>query len=136
MIDNKMMKQELHVVVMPDGSLQPEWSETSSYITQSSERMQAEIFRHFSDSPVSWLLFIGFCDPHIALPPSLSFFRRFSGRFIRKLARTPDLETLRDKVAIDIRPETLADSLDSVPMMTGADYINRDLLQEILTGLL
>jgi hypothetical protein len=50
-----MMKQELHVVVMPDGSLQPEWSGTSAYITQSSERMQAEIFRHFSDSPDSWL---------------------------------------------------------------------------------
>ena len=129
------MKQELHVVVMPDGSLQPEWSETSAYITQSSALMQAEIFRHFSESPDSWLLFLGFCDPQVSLPPSLSFFRHFSGRFIRKLVRTPDLETLRDKVVIKIRPETLADSLDSVPIMTGAEYINRDRLQEIWTRL-
>jgi len=96
-----MIKQEMHVVVMPDGSLQPEWVETNAYITQSSELVQAEIFQHFSATPASWLLFLGFCDPRVALSPSLSFFRRFSGRFIRKLTRTPDLETLRDKVAID-----------------------------------
>lgn len=123
------------MVVMPDGSLQPEWSATNAYISLSSELMQTEIFRHFSATPDSWLLFLGFCDPQVALPPSLSFFRQFSGRFIRKLARTPDLETLREKAAIDIRPETLSGILDGVPMMTGAEYINRTLLQEVWASL-
>jgi len=130
-----MIKQEMHVVVMPDGSLQPEWVETNAYITQSSELVQAEIFQHFSATPASWLLFLGFCDPRVALSPSLSFFRRFSGRFIRKLTRTPDLETLRDKVAIDISPEALSGILDGVPMMSGAEYINRDLLRDLWAGL-
>ncbi|MBW2370857.1 MAG: DEAD/DEAH box helicase, partial [Deltaproteobacteria bacterium] len=65
----------------------------------------------------------------------LSFFHRFSGDFIRKLTRIPDLEALRDKATIDISPETLSEILDSVPIMTGAEYINRDMLQSVWAGL-
>jgi SNF2 family DNA or RNA helicase len=129
------MKQELHVVVMPDGSLQPEWTDTKAYITLSSELMQTEIFRHFSATPSSWLLFLGFCDPRVSLSPSLSFFRRFSGRFIRKLTRTPDLESLRERAAINISPAVLSGSLEGVPMMSGAEYINRDLLLGVWANL-
>lgn len=130
-----MIKQELHVVVMPDGSLQPEWAETYTYITRRGQLVQAEIFNHFSATPASWLLFLGFCDPQVALSPSLCFFREFSGRFIRKLTRTPDLETLRDKVVIDISAEAISGILDSVPMMSGAEYISQDLLQDLWEGL-
>lgn len=121
--------------MMPDGSLQPEWTDTKAYTTLSSELMQTEIFRHFSATPSSWLLFLGFCDPRVSLSPSLSFFRRFSGRFIRKLTRTPDLESLRERAAIDISPAVLSGSLEGVPMMSGAEYINRDLLLGVWANL-
>lgn len=125
------MKQELIVVVMPDGSLQPEWSPTGAYVTQSSELMQAEIFSRFSSAPESWLLFLGCCDRQVALSPSLSFFRAFSGRFIRKLSRTPDLDVLRDRVHIPVRDAELAAALDRVPIMSGAEYISPALLGQI-----
>lgn len=129
------MKQELNVVVMPDGSLQPEWSPTAVYVTKSSELMQAEIFSRFSSAPESWLLFLGCCDRTVPLSPSLSFFRAFSGRFVHKLSRTPDLDVLRDRVHIPVRDDELATMLARVPLMSGAEYVSRELLGQIWSAL-
>ena len=128
-------KRELQLVVLPDGLLQLEWVAAKAYITQGSKLLQTEIFNYYSAKPESWLLFLGFCDPKVALPPALAFFRRFSARFIRQLSRTPDLETLRDKVVVEFSPGARTRMLDSVPMMSGAEYIDGDLLQDLWASL-
>ncbi len=129
------MTQELRVVAMPDGALQLEWSPAKTYLTKNSQLMQKEIFNRFSTASESWLLFLGFCDQQVSLSPSLSFFRQFSARFVRKLTRTPDLDILRDKARIDIGDDELLGALDQVPMMTGAEYITRDLFENIWSDL-
>ena len=129
------MKQELNIVIMPDGSLLPEWADTKDPVTKSSELMQEEIYRHYNSEPGSWLLFLGFCDKDSRLSPSLSFFRRFAGLFTRKLTRTPDLETVRHDVKITVKDDELDSILNSVPMMTGSEYLGRDMLFNIWDGL-
>ncbi len=129
------MTQELRVVAMPDGALQLEWSPAKTYLTKNSQLMQKEIFSRFSTASESWLLFLGFCDQQVSLSPSLSFFRQFSARFVRKLTRTPDLDILRDKARIDIGDDELLAALERVPMMTGAEYITRDLFKNIWSDL-
>jgi non-specific serine/threonine protein kinase len=93
------MNKELHVVIMPEGSLQLEWGSTGESIDKSSVLLQREIFNRFHAGP-SWLLFLSFCDQKVPLSASLSYWRNFTALFARKLSLTPDLELLRHTVKI------------------------------------
>ncbi len=126
-----MMNQELNIVVMPDGSLQLEWSDTKESLLKSTILMQEEICSRFSSDPESWLLFLGFCDKKVMLSPSLDFFRRFTGLFTHKLSRTPDLEILRQNVEISVTENTLDQILAGIPMMTGSEYLGMEMLLRI-----
>ncbi len=126
------MDQNLILVVMPSGALTLEWSDADKTpLSKSSAVMQTEIYHRYTESPEDWLLFLGFCDPKVPLSASLAYLRDFAGLFTRKLTMTPDLEDLRDRVQVDISSEELDPILEGVPMMTGAEYLNRDRLHEI-----
>lgn len=129
------MNQELNVVVMPNGSLQLEWTDTEETINKSAGLLQDEIYNRFVFEPVSWLLFLGFCDKNVPLSPSLTYFRQFTGLFTKKLKHTPDMEILRHRVNIEITEDKIDQTLDSAPMMTGSEYLNRKLLNRIWTEL-
>ena len=129
------MNQELNVVVMPGGSLQLEWADTEETISKSAGLLQDEIHNRFVFEPASWLLFLGFCDNTVPLSPSLAYFRQFTGLFTKKLKQTPDLEILRHSANIEITEDELDLTLDSAPMMTGSEYLNREMLSRIWSGL-
>jgi hypothetical protein len=125
------MNQELKAVVMPNGSLQLEWADTQETITKSSKLLQQEIYNLFLSDPDSWLLFSGFCDKKISFSPSLAYWRNFSGLFAHKLIQTPDLEILRHRIEILITEDELCQALENIPMMTGSEYLNKELLNTI-----
>ena len=127
--------QELNLVVLPNGTLHLEWMDTQDAITKSSGLLQKEIYEQFSDKADLWLLFLGFSDPQIALPPSLDYWRNFAGSFAKKLYQTPDLEALRHQVRILLTEEELETHLTRVPMMTGAEYLRKELLEALWTRL-
>ena len=131
----QMMTQELNLVILPNGTLHLEWMDTRDAITKSSGLLQKEIFERFADNTDLWLLFLGFSDPQISLPPSLDYWRRFSGAFAKKLCQTPNLEALRDRVKISITEEELKTHLALAPMMTGAEYLREELLEAQWTRL-
>ncbi len=79
--------RELNLIILPNGTLHLEWVDTRDAIGKSSGLLQKEIFDRFSDNTGLWLLFLGFSDPQIPLPPSLDYWRRFSGAFARNCAR-------------------------------------------------
>ncbi len=127
--------QELNIAVLPNGTLHLEWMDTRDVSANSSQLLQNEIFKQYSDKSDRWLLFLGFSDPQILLPRSLDFWRRFSGSFVKKLCRTPDLEALRHRVKISITEDELASFMTQAPMMTGAEYLKMERLEALWTGL-
>ena len=129
------VNRELIVVVMPNGSLQLEWTEAEESINKSSRLLQEEIYKRFTSDPDSWLLFLGFCDKQVSLSPSLDYWRGFTGLFAHKLTQTPDLEIIRDRISISIEKDELRQTLDSAPLMTGSEYLNKELLEAIWSGL-
>jgi len=129
------MNQLLNVVVMPNGSLQLEWTDTRDIVNKSSRLLQEEVYTFFSADAGSWLLFLGFCDPQVLLSPSLDYWRRFTGYFSRKLRLTPDLETLRHKVRVLIGKDELRGYVDRAPLMTGAEYLSPELLESVWSKL-
>ena len=82
---------------MPNGSLQLEWANVQNVVDKTSSLLQNEVFKRFSDDSDSWLLSLGFYDHQTWLSPSLDYERNFTGVYIRRLSRTPDLEILRHK---------------------------------------
>ena len=125
----RQTQRELRLVILPGGNLNLEWTHTSDAVTKSSQLLQDEIFNRFSEKEDLWLLLIGFADSDIALPPSVDFWRRFSGLFATKLRRTPEIESLRGRVRISVKETELEECLSSAPMMTGVEYLNREMLK-------
>lgn len=129
------MNKELDVVVMPNGSLQLEWTDTQDAVSKSSRLLQKEIYKRFTADIDSWLLVLGFCDQQVSLSPSLNYWRDFTGVFAQELCRTPDLEALRHKVNVLIRQDELRGYLDQAPLMVGSEYLSPTLLEAVWSRL-
>jgi len=125
------MNQELNIVVMPNGLLQPEWTDTQEAVNKSTQLLQEEIFSRYQADENSWLLFAGFCDKTVLLSPSLNFWRNFAHVFTKKLSRIPDIETLRHKAEVCAEPDELRHIVESAPLMTGSEYLSPDLLTSV-----
>jgi SNF2 family DNA or RNA helicase len=125
------MNQELNAVVMPNGFLQLEWTDTEEVINKSSRLLQQEIFKRFSTKNDSWLLFLSLCDHQVSLSPALDYWRNFSGTFAMKLSQTPDLEILRHKAKILIEKDELKLLLGQAPLMIGSEYLSTELLEAV-----
>ncbi len=127
----KMINQELNVVVMPNRSLQLEWTDVGDGINQSSRLIQDEIWKRFISKDDSWLLMLGFSDQQVPLSPSLDYWRGFAADFAKKLTQTPDLEIVRHKAEISLPEDELQTRLNQIPMMIGSEYIDATLLKEV-----
>jgi superfamily II DNA or RNA helicase len=130
-----VMNRELIVVVMPNGSLQLEWTDAEENINKSGKLLQEEIYKRFISDPDSCLLFLGFCDKRVTLSPSLDYWRNFTALFAHKLSQTPDLEILRHKRDIPIEEDELRQKVDSAPLMTGSEYLTKELLGAVWSRL-
>jgi superfamily II DNA or RNA helicase len=123
---------ELSAILMPDGSIQLEWTwPVAGGPNHRSRAMQDEIFARFTRDPDGWLFFLGFCANSIPLSPSLTFWRTFSGLFLRKLKLTPDLEELRANVVIPCVGEERVQLLESAPPMPGGEYLTDETLSSL-----
>lgn len=125
------MNQELCAVVMPNSSLRLEWRRTDEPIDKSQGILQKEIHRQWLADFPSFLLFLGFSDAQVSLSISLTFWRNFTGRFVEKLRKTEDLESIRHRVRISVEEEELNSFLEGIPIMTGSEYLDKVFLERI-----
>jgi hypothetical protein len=131
-----MMKTELAAVLMPDGSIQLEWTPAAAAgLNQSSHALQEDILARSADDPGGWLFFLGFCSSGVPLSPTLTFWRSFSRHFIQKLKLTPNLEELRADVVIPIADEERTRLLESAPLMPGGEYLTPETLTTLWDAL-
>ena len=87
--------------------------------------LQEELYTRFAQGGQGMAAGSGVCRmPTYRFPPSLDFWRDVAGRFTRQLIRTPDLETLRGAVRIDLPAQTIDTWLARAPIMTGLDYLD------------
>lgn len=129
------MEKQLNMVVMPGGSLHLEWIETSDKIDKYQTTLQDDIYKRFEEAPYSSLLFLGFSNKSIPISISLNYWREFAGLFAHKLSLTPELETVRHKAELILEEDEIIEILDRTPIMTGAEYINKELIESVWSGL-
>ncbi len=125
------LNQELLSVILPHGAIWLEWAETPERVGKDQELLQQEIFRRYTDNPDGAFLFLGFCNKSVPLSSSLNYWRNICGTFTHKLIHTPDLELLRHKIAIDISEDELEHALAAIPLMTGAEYVTRTVVEDL-----
>ncbi len=123
------MKKILDVIVMPDTSLQLQWSASEQRIPKSQHIMQEEIFSRFQENSDASLLYLGFCDKSVQLSESLSFWRRCCGLYAEHLRMTPDIESIRHKIEITIGKDAINELLLSAPFMEGSEYLNFEAIE-------
>ena len=75
----------LDVVLLPEQTLQLEWSDSGRRPGKSTALLQERIFSLFENEPENWLLYLGFADRDVSLAPSLKFWRDFANLFVRCL---------------------------------------------------
>ncbi|MBC2714501.1 MAG: DEAD/DEAH box helicase [Desulfobacteraceae bacterium] len=125
------MASTLTVSVTPDRNLLPEWIEFKEKISEKTVGIQKKIYKTYTHNFRSWLFYLGFFEQNRELSPSVNYYIQFSGLFIQKLSRIPDLETLRHHVQVEIDEDALDDFVESAPMITGAEYIDADMLTNL-----
>jgi SNF2 family DNA or RNA helicase len=75
------------------------------------------------------LLHLGAVEVKTALPPSLDFWRRFSGRFMASLCALPQVEEQRPNIVLPYPAPQMADFLEAPPPIPGAEYLSPELLE-------
>jgi non-specific serine/threonine protein kinase len=123
-----MRNSELYAVVMPDGTIQLEWIESSRKLSKASSSLQEALQETFQAEPDRWLFYLGFYRQESRFSPSLEFWRQFAGLFVRRLRLSSELERLRERVVVPLGDDECQGFLGRVPPMTGAEYVGEDLL--------
>lgn len=122
------MTRQLTLTVLPDGSLLPEWTPVKTKRSESAVEMENNLFASYENDKERWLFHLGFQNEDKAFSPCLNHFIRFSNLFVKKVSREPDLELLRHNVKVTLSESEIEDFLKSLPLMTGAEYVDADLL--------
>ncbi|MGO4270853.1 hypothetical protein AB4Z22_13560, partial [Paenibacillus sp. TAF58] len=85
---------------------------------------QEELYKRFSENAGEALLFLGFSERSLSTSDSLRYLRLVASSYVKKLAESPDLELLRDKIAAELEAGERKHLLDSVPYLIGAVHLN------------
>ncbi len=130
------MNKELTTYILPAGAIRLEWRKGEEKGSKSAQLLQEEIYKQFTSDPESWLLYLSFSDHDVPLPPELDYWRRFTNLFARRLTKIPELETIRDKADVNIDDHELRIIHESIPPMTGGEYVSPETLKSIWDKLL
>ena len=117
--------------VMPGQTIIPEWENSGKKFCKKIDKIQNDIYSSFIQDPENWLFDLGFCRQHAELSSSINYFAGISRLFIHKLSRIPELEALRHKAVVDISDHELNQFAQILPMITGAEYLNQEMLSRL-----
>jgi superfamily II DNA or RNA helicase len=126
--------QQLICVPLPDDLLL-EWQADERPVPESDLSWQQDCFRRFHAGGLDWLFRLGFVPSDRPCHQSLDFWRRFAGSFTQQLARTSDLEDLREGAEIAMPPPLAADLIAQAPLAAGFEHIDSDRLGAFWGGL-
>lgn len=121
--------KELMVIIQPKGSFDLDWQATDDKIDGNCLQFQEELYQRFLGNAGEALLFLGFSDRSLSTSDSLRYLRGVASSFVKQLADRPDLELLREKIAVDLEEDDRNKFLDSVPYLHGAEHLNQDWME-------
>lgn len=119
---------------MPDQVLVLEWETVKATVSPDQEQWLQEIAQSAEKPGNDWLYNLGFKQFPLDFSASLDYFLRFSRCFVRELLKTAELETLRQDAVIGVPPGLISDFISACPMMAGAEYVTKGMLERLWQG--
>ncbi len=129
------MPVELCIAILPSSDFELEWCDADGAVSKDQVVMQKEFYRRYEIDLMDALLFLGFSDTTVPLSVSLTYWRQFTGYFCSQLVKTPELETLRHNVTIELDDADTQRWCQTAPFMPGSEYLTSDILQTLWTRL-
>ena len=123
--------KELNVEIIYPHDLRLTWERCNGRLGKKQQLLNQEIANRYAGNKQEWLLFLGCCDPKIALSPSLDFVRGLSRLFVEKLRKLPGIEALRDLAGIGYDETELQALVHAAPLMVGAEYLDLALMVRV-----
>lgn len=124
------MNSELIVWIEPEGFVL-DWQQTDGSPNPRLLSLQNEMYAQFQQDPYPALFHLGFSEPSETLSESVRFLYLIAAVFLKALARTPDIELLRERTVVEPEVEEITRVLHSAPYMQGAEHLNFDWLLRI-----
>jgi len=116
------MAKELIASIERNGGYALDWREAEN----EAPKICREVYKRYERDPHDALLFLGFQTADALLSPSLDFLRIIASAFVLALARTPDIEILREKAAVAGDEESIKALLEEAPFILGNEHLTVD----------
>jgi SNF2 family DNA or RNA helicase len=123
--------KELIAVLQPEGIFELDWQETKEQLDNNQLDMQQEVYKRYIKDSTQALFHMGFSEKATGMSQSLSYLRLIAASFVKKLTRNPDVEYLREKTIVDINEQEIENLLQSMPYLSGVDYINSTWIEKV-----
>jgi len=109
--------------ILQDG-FELEWREGGTGTADPGMNFQRGLPEAYLKNRGHWLLSLGFLEESAPLTDSVRFLARLSQVFVQAVARDPDIESLRDRIQVEIESDEIHRLLSEAPYMAGAEYLD------------
>ena len=116
------MPKELIAIIEPHGAYALDWQEAET----EAPKICHDVYKRYERDPRGALLFLGFLSSEFLFSSSVLFLKNLTSAFVRSLARTPDLELLRETVTVAGDEKLTQTLLETAPFMPGNEHLTED----------
>lgn len=126
--DNR--NKELIALIQQNG-FELDWQQTEEQLDGRQIILQNELYTKYQENTYHSLFFLGFTNQSVPMSDSIRFLFTTASSFMKTLAKTPDIELLREKVNVKLEAEEIKRLLRNAPYMNGIEYLNQDWIEKI-----
>lgn len=123
--------KELIVILRPEGLFELDWQATDRTMDRSELAVQEKIHANFMNNSGQFLLFLGFSERSASLSESLGYLMLIASAFVKKLSLNPDIESLRERIVVEIEEDDMKYLLQNAPWLSGAEHLNQSWIEKV-----
>ncbi|MEA1962166.1 MAG: DEAD/DEAH box helicase [Bacillota bacterium] len=94
-----------------------------------------ELYEKYLDNHSKMLFYLGFVESTQKMSVSMAFLHNIASNFIKGLAKTADIEFIREDTVLTPTDDEILEILNSVPFVVGLEFINGDWIKDIYQSL-
>ncbi len=128
--ENHHKNKEL-ITLIQQNDFELDWQEAEEQLTKNQLIVQKELYKKFKENKFDFLFFLGFSERPVAISDSIHFLYLTAASFIKNLAKTPDIDLLREKINVEPDAKAIKQILRNAPYMNGTEYLNKEWFEKI-----
>ena len=127
---NNSVNNLLIAIVQPNGRFELDWQPVWDSLDPQVQTLQEDIHDRYRRGDADLMFRLSLSEQPAGLSESLRYMMEISIEFLRKLARNPDLELLREHAQAELDDETSDRLLEIAPYLHGQSLLGRDWIED------